>query len=838
MSASGTLSIGQLSHRGWKHMRDGGGSYARHDDGRETKRFDTPARAFEAAARAEQGDSSELTGHAEPAAAVGMPPLPDGLREAGWSLEYDEGKWRCRHAPKKLCTNSYETPEGAFRAAAGIQRTADKHGGGKRPFVEPAVEEAAAPPSEAEMLAAHRQRMDAARGEAAHDPSADPRTCPVCTSEYDANDAGQAEEHALHQEVFGVGSGAPEGGVEGQEEDGADEIEPGGEEVVSEKGSSVMRQLTADKITSRHDLDAAVSRYRLDEIETAEGYTLADRLCISERLGRLRAEFGGGRPAGEVEEAASEAAPPSGQPSLIDIDPLRRDEVVPAVFTYEEIHPSKIEEHPLLLMRARGLNEQHVQDLQEVLRQGKKFKDPVVLFRDGSKYWPGSGNHRRAAALREGKLLDADVRKGSFTDALKFAAGSNAFHGLKPTDDDKRLTVLALLFDEEVSRESDTTIAELAQVTQPFVGGSIQRPLEKLLPLLIGQRYSLGDGEAGANSDEKYAAETGAPLGLVPLVRRFSTEELERLSHNIMGRAEKRLSRDGVVRTVKSGPAEAPLLEAAGVAETFEDDTRRAATSDLLDPSGNLEVEALEEERAREAFDPVNEANQEEADRRERERVTAGHEERAAGPDSSVVVQDRSRFADEAQTSSAPSPPPAPEPQRPPSPALEELLAGRSLGVNLVWIPGVPGVQASVIVGGDVAGAARRLLPPELARQFPDALLQLIRDQLRNVPKKPAPNSGAHPAADELVRVINAVTDPKGLEKLVVKRKLDDLSAYPKPEAARIRRVLAERRAALAPKPTTKPAAKKAPSKAPAKKSAAKKVAAKKGAGVKPGRRK
>jgi ParB-like chromosome segregation protein Spo0J len=116
-----------------------------------------------------------------------------------------------------------------------------------------------------------------------------------------------------------------------------------------------------------------------------------------------------------------------------------------------------------------GANPAVVADYAEAMRNGAVFP-PVVVFHDGTTYWLADGFHRVAAAKEAGKgELDAEVRQGGQRDALLFAAGANATHGLRRTNDDKRHAVAVLLADEEWGRWCDGEIARRCAVTDRFV---------------------------------------------------------------------------------------------------------------------------------------------------------------------------------------------------------------------------------------------------------------------------------------------------------------------------------------------------------------------------------
>ena len=124
------------------------------------------------------------------------------------------------------------------------------------------------------------------------------------------------------------------------------------------------------------------------------------------------------------------------------------------------------------LQLREGMHEETVQDYVDALADGADFP-PVTLFRDISGALRlADGFHRVEAARRWAMgggdgIVAADVLQGGRTDALLWAAGSNASHGLRRTNGDKRRAVGALI--REWPQWSDRRIAELAHVTHPFV---------------------------------------------------------------------------------------------------------------------------------------------------------------------------------------------------------------------------------------------------------------------------------------------------------------------------------------------------------------------------------
>lgn len=119
-------------------------------------------------------------------------------------------------------------------------------------------------------------------------------------------------------------------------------------------------------------------------------------------------------------------------------------------------------------MRAK-IQEEVYLDYRDKWLEGVKF-DPVDVFYDGTTYWLGDGFHRFYGA-REAKLekIPANIHQGTQRDAILFAAGANATHGLRRSNADKRRAVETLLNDPEWVKWSDNKIAEQAAVSVQFV---------------------------------------------------------------------------------------------------------------------------------------------------------------------------------------------------------------------------------------------------------------------------------------------------------------------------------------------------------------------------------
>ncbi len=121
-------------------------------------------------------------------------------------------------------------------------------------------------------------------------------------------------------------------------------------------------------------------------------------------------------------------------------------------------------------MRVAGIDPAIVADYAAAMEAGAAFP-PIIVFFDGTQYWPGDGFHRIEAARRiDRDTISADVREGGRRDALLLAASANATHGLRRTQADKRKSVETLLRDPEWSRWSDREIGKACSVDHKTVG--------------------------------------------------------------------------------------------------------------------------------------------------------------------------------------------------------------------------------------------------------------------------------------------------------------------------------------------------------------------------------
>lgn len=127
-------------------------------------------------------------------------------------------------------------------------------------------------------------------------------------------------------------------------------------------------------------------------------------------------------------------------------------------------------------------SEATVAEYAEALGAGVVFP-PVIAFQDGTDIWLADGFHRHAAHVAAGMAdIAVDLRTGDRRAAILFAAGANADHGLRRTQEDKRNAVLMLLRDPEWRDWSDRAIADQVKVSHPTVA-RIRRDLNGKLSI-------------------------------------------------------------------------------------------------------------------------------------------------------------------------------------------------------------------------------------------------------------------------------------------------------------------------------------------------------------------
>jgi len=110
-----------------------------------------------------------------------------------------------------------------------------------------------------------------------------------------------------------------------------------------------------------------------------------------------------------------------------------------------------------------------VQEYTDEMKAGATFP-PVVVYEVAEDYLCADGWHRVLAARAAGLEVAAEIRQGTFEDALVCALGANETHGARRTRADKRRAVEIALRDDGLGKRSDREIARICAVSHPFVG--------------------------------------------------------------------------------------------------------------------------------------------------------------------------------------------------------------------------------------------------------------------------------------------------------------------------------------------------------------------------------
>lgn len=208
------------------------------------------------------------------------------------------------------------------------------------------------------------------------------------------------------------------------------------------------------------------------------------------------------------------------------------------------------------------------------MQAGAKFP-PVDVFHDGTSNWLANGFHRVAGAKLAGlDSLEATIRTGTQRDAILFACGANADHGLRRTNADKRRAVERLIKDDEWGKKSNRWIAEKCGVSDPFVGST---------------RSQLQPQEITERSERTLTVSSAPPkLDLVPDPPTPHAKVPNRMPDEV-GLSAQEINR----RELKK--FEADLEKSAAARKAFEKSTPE---DDYEPPWGSLAVEGLSDEPA------------------------------------------------------------------------------------------------------------------------------------------------------------------------------------------------------------------------------------------------
>src|SRR6056297_168594 len=144
-------------------------------------------------------------------------------------------------------------------------------------------------------------------------------------------------------------------------------------------------------------------------------------------------------------------------------------------------------------MRANGTDPGVVSEYADTMHGNSHALPPITVYtQDGKTHWLVDGWHRYEAHVKLGHdTIVCDVIEGGHDDALLAAVKANADHGLRRSNEDKRLAVRTLLMHPEWGTWSDRVLADKAGTTHPTV-------------------KRVRDSLEGAGQLEKFSSRTGA----------------------------------------------------------------------------------------------------------------------------------------------------------------------------------------------------------------------------------------------------------------------------------------------------------------------------------------
>jgi hypothetical protein len=130
-----------------------------------------------------------------------------------------------------------------------------------------------------------------------------------------------------------------------------------------------------------------------------------------------------------------------------------------------------------------GLNDAVVDEYIDAIKNGAAFP-PIIVFQNNSKadYYLADGWHRVEAFRKAKKTkIKAVVYSGNLRDAILFAAGANAEHGLRRDQGDVKRAVEKLLKDNEWAEWTNQAIASVCRCTAQYVA-VVRRKFEHAKP--------------------------------------------------------------------------------------------------------------------------------------------------------------------------------------------------------------------------------------------------------------------------------------------------------------------------------------------------------------------
>jgi hypothetical protein len=242
--------------------------------------------------------------------------------------------------------------------------------------------------------------------------------------------------------------------------------------------------------------------------------------------------------------------------------------------TIELITLHTIRDDHIIQLR-ESLDHQAIDEYAEVYRKtrksGKRVIPPITVFRskDGVDYVP-DGGHRIAAARKAGlKKIEAAVRDGERRDALMFACGANARHGIRRTRADKRNAVRTILEDPKWAKQSDRWIATKCCVSADLVGDE-RRKLAQLSKSTVDAPRVGADGKVRRMPQKLPAPEPSESIEEAPIEDDSKTrdEQAPSVQAGARGRVDP-IEVDDQVDETDDSPVEAcppkPIRSSSGV---------------------------------------------------------------------------------------------------------------------------------------------------------------------------------------------------------------------------------------------------------------------------------
>jgi hypothetical protein len=171
---------------------------------------------------------------------------------------------------------------------------------------------------------------------------------------------------------------------------------------------------------------------------------------------------------------------------------------------------AKITVDAAVQQRAAGKSQHVVADYAEAMSDGVAFP-PIDVFRDeDGAFYLANGFHRldaQQSAYPDVEDIECRVHLGNRDDALLFACGANARHGLRRSGRDKMKAVTTLLRSEKWSGWSDREIARQGGVSHGFVAAARRRHLDTCP--VAGRAEEAGAADAASAPDRRRTVRRG-----------------------------------------------------------------------------------------------------------------------------------------------------------------------------------------------------------------------------------------------------------------------------------------------------------------------------------------